>query len=84
MEFEQHHIIKFLHLKGLKREDIARELSNLSRQDASAKLSIKYWLHQLKLGRKDLTTECVGGKSSLDDTDTEILSLAGRSRFSSV
>jgi hypothetical protein len=39
-------------------------------------------VHQLKPGRKDLTMQHIGGGSSLDDSDTEILSVLRRSLFS--
>jgi hypothetical protein len=84
MEVEQRCIIKFLHLKGLKLGDIVVELSTLYGEDAYTRLSKKYWLHQLKLGRTDLTTQHVGGRSYLDYTDAEILSVLRISPFSSM
>jgi hypothetical protein len=45
---------------------------------------MKYWRHQLKLGRTDLTTQHIRGKPYLDDTDAEILSVLRMSPFSSV
>jgi hypothetical protein len=53
-------------------------------QDAHATPSVKYWLHRFKLGRKDLTTQHMGGRLTLDDTDAEMLSIRRRSPFSSV
>jgi hypothetical protein len=84
MEVEQRCIIKFLHLKGRKLGDIVVERSNLYGEDAYTRPSIKYWLHQLKLGRTDLTTQHVGGRPYLDDTDAEILSVLRISLFSLV
>jgi hypothetical protein len=84
MEVEQRCIIKFLHLKGLKLGDIVVELSTLYGEDAYTRPSLKDWLHQLKLGRTDLTTQHVGGRPSLDDTDAETLSVLLISAFSSV
>ena len=84
MEFEQRSVIKFLHLKGLKLGDIVLELSSVYGEDAYTRPSIKYWLHQLKLGRTDLATQHVGGRPPLDDTDAEILSVLHTSPFSSV
>jgi hypothetical protein len=82
MELEQHHIIKFLHLTDLKLGDIVVELSSLSGKDAHTRSSIKYWLHQLRLGRIDLTTQHAGGRPPLDDIDTELLSVLSPSPFS--
>jgi hypothetical protein len=84
MEVEQPCIIKFLHLKGLKLEDIAVELFTLYGEDAYTWPNIKYWLYQLKLGRTDLTIQCVGGRPYLDDTDAEIVSVLPISPVSSV
>jgi hypothetical protein len=84
MELEQRHIIKFLHPKGLELGDSTVELLSLYGQDAYTKLSIKYRLHELRLGRKDLTTQHVGGRPPFDDTDPETLSILWTSRFSSV
>jgi hypothetical protein len=81
MELEQGHIMKFLYPKGLKLDDIAPELSNLDGHNACIKLSAKHSLHQLNLGRKDLTTQDVGG-TSLDDTGVDILPVLRRSLFS--
>jgi hypothetical protein len=84
MELEHRHIIKFLHLKGLKLDGIATELSNMYDQDAYAKSRIKYWLYQLTRGRKNMTTQHMGRRPTLDDTDAEILSIHRRSPFPSV
>jgi hypothetical protein len=84
MDLEERHVIKFLHLKGLKLEAIAADLADAYGQDAYTKLSIKYWVHQIELGRTDLTTEHIGGRPTLDDIDAEILSALRRFPFSSV
>jgi hypothetical protein len=62
MKLEQRQVIKFLHLKGLKLDDIVTKLSNMYGQDVYAKSSIKQWLHQLRLGRKDLTHNIWAGQ----------------------
>jgi hypothetical protein len=84
MEVEQRCIIKFLHLKGLTLGDVVVELSTLYGENASPWPSIKYWLHQLKLGRTDLKTQHVGGRPYLDEPDAEIPSVLRISPFSSV
>jgi hypothetical protein len=50
MDLEERHFIKLLRIKGLKRGEIAKELSNAYGPDAYIRLSIKHWLHQIKLG----------------------------------
>jgi hypothetical protein len=84
MEVGQRCIIKFLHFKGLKLGDIVMKLSTLYGEDAYPQPSMKYWLQQLQLGRTDFTTQHVGGRPDLDDTDVEILSVLRISPFSSV
>jgi hypothetical protein len=83
-EWEQRYIIKLLHLKGLKLQETTTELSSAHRHDAYARLSVNYWLHQIKLGRTDLQTQHVCGPPPLDGVDVEILSLLRESPFSSV
>jgi hypothetical protein len=61
MELEHRHVFKFLHAKGLKLDEIAMELSDTYGRDAYAPVSIKYWLHQGRLGRADLQTQYVAG-----------------------
>jgi hypothetical protein len=82
MELEQHHIIKFLNIKGLKLGYIAVELSSLDGQDAYTRSSLKYCLHEHRLGRKDVTTWDANGRPPPDDTDTDILLTLRRSPFS--
>jgi hypothetical protein len=45
MELNQHHVIKFRHLKGLKLDDIATEPLSRYGQDTCTKPSIKDSLH---------------------------------------
>jgi hypothetical protein len=84
VELEQRHIIKSLHLKGLKLQEIAAELSSAYGKDARAWWNIKYWLRQVKLGRSDLQTQYVPGRPPLDDADAEILLLLRNFLFSPV
>jgi hypothetical protein len=81
---EQRHIIKFLHIKGLKLGEIAQELSGTYDPDAHTPPSIKYWLHQIMLGRTDLRTQRAGGWPPLDDIDAEMLSFLRKYPFTSV
>jgi hypothetical protein len=50
MQLEQRHIIKLLHLRDLKLQEIATEPSSACGQDAYARQSIKYCLHQITSG----------------------------------
>jgi hypothetical protein len=84
MDLEQRHVIKFLYCKGLKLGSIAAEFSSPCGQDAYERPSIKYWMHQLKLGRTDFKKLQVGGKPALDDIDAGIFSLLGKYPFAAV
>jgi hypothetical protein len=84
MELEQRHIIKFVHIKGLKLGGIAQELSSAYGPDLYTPPSIQYWLHEIKLGRTDLGTQHAGGRPALNDIDAEILSLLRKYPFSLV
>jgi hypothetical protein len=50
MQLKQRHIIKLLHLRDLKLQEIATEPSSACGQDAYARQSIKNWLHQISSG----------------------------------
>jgi hypothetical protein len=82
MELERRLVIKFLHVKGIRLGNIVTELSDMSGRYVHAKPSIKYWPHQLRLGRKDLTIHHLSGRPTLDDTDAEISSMFRISPFS--
>jgi hypothetical protein len=84
MELEQRHFIKFLHVKGLKLGEIAMELSDIYSRDAHALPSIRYRLHQIKLGGANLQGQHVGRRPPLDDIDAEIISVLWKFLFSSV
>jgi hypothetical protein len=84
MDLEQRHVIRFLHLKGLKLDTIAAKLVATYGPEAYAKPSIKHWIHQIKLGRIDLTNQHSAGRSPLDDIDAEILVALRKFPFSSV
>jgi hypothetical protein len=84
MDLEQYHVIQFLDRKGLKLEPIAAELLSTYEQDAYERSSIKYWMHQLKLGRTDLKTLYVGGRPALDDINAEVFWLLRKYPLASI
>jgi hypothetical protein len=49
-----------------------------------ATLSIRYWLHQIKLWRTDLQRQYVGGRPPLDNISTECSSILPKLPLSSV
>jgi hypothetical protein len=74
MDLEHRHIIKFLPTKGLKLGEITKELSIAHGPDVYTPPNIKYWLHQIKLGRTDPRTQHAGGRPPLDNISDPILS----------
>jgi hypothetical protein len=73
-----------LHIKAIKPQEIATELSIAYGQNAYERRSIKYSLHRVKLSRSDLQRRHTGGRPPLDDVDAEILSFLRKLLFSSV
>jgi hypothetical protein len=84
MDREQRHIIKFLRVEDLKLGEIAPELSTGYGPDVYTPSSIKYWFHQIKLGRTNIRTQHAGGRPPVDDNDAEMLLLLRKYLFSSV
>jgi len=83
-DLEQRYVIKFLRTKGLKLPAIVQELSNTYGADAYPETDVKYWIHELKLGREDLHDQGGPGRPPLDDVDAKILALLQKEPYSSV
>ena len=73
MELEQRAVIFFLKRKGLKLSQIKQELDDVYHQDALDINSVKYWIHQFKLGRFEITNIQSPGRPVLDFIDTKIM-----------
>jgi hypothetical protein len=84
MYLERRHIIKFLHIQGLKLGEIAQKLPSAYRPDPYTSPSVNSCLHQIKLRRTDLRTQHPAGRPPLDDIGAEILSFLRKYPFSSV
>jgi hypothetical protein len=54
MQPNQLHVLKLSHVKSLELDEIATGLSKANDRDVFAPASIKYWFHQIKLGRAGL------------------------------
>ena len=59
--------------KGLKLSQIKQELDDVYHQDALDINSVKYWIHQFKLGRFEITNIQSPGRPVLDFIDTKIM-----------
>ena len=73
MEVEQRAVIFFLKRKGFKLSQIKQELDDVYHQDALDINTIKYWVHQFKLGRSEITNIQSPGRPVLDFIDSKIL-----------
>ena len=73
MEVEQRTVIFFSKRKGFKLSQIKQELDDVYHQDALNINTIKYWVHQFKLGRSEITSIQSPGRPVLDFIDSKIL-----------
>jgi hypothetical protein len=84
MEVKQRVMIKFLRFKGIKLVDIHHELTKIFGEEAYALPRVKYWIHQLKTGRKIMTDDVRPGRLSIDHIDALILKQLIETLFASV
>jgi transposase len=73
MEIEQRHMVSCLHHKGMKLLATVAELSAVDHEDAFDENRVKYWVHQIKLHRSDLSDRPSFGRPPLKDIDARIL-----------
>jgi hypothetical protein len=55
MEIKQKHVVSYFHRKGTKLPAIVAELAAVYHEDAFDENRVKYWLHEIKLHRSDLS-----------------------------
>jgi hypothetical protein len=65
MEIEQSYVMSSLHHKKMKLPAIAAELAAVYHEDAFDENKVKYWLHEIKLHRSDLSDRPSSGRSLL-------------------
>jgi transposase len=73
MEIEQRYVVGCLHCNGMKLPAIVTELVAVYHKDAIAENRVKYWLHEVKLHRSDLSERPNSGRPALEDIDALIL-----------
>jgi hypothetical protein len=56
-EIEQRYVVSHLDCNGLKRPAIVAELAAVYHTDAFDENRVKYWLHEIKLHRSDLSDQ---------------------------
>jgi hypothetical protein len=55
MEIEERSGVGYLHCKGMKLPVIVAELAAVHHEDGFNESRVKYWLHEIKLHRSDLS-----------------------------
>jgi hypothetical protein len=65
MEIEQRYVVSYLHRKGTKLPAIVAELTAVYHEDAFDESRMKYWPHEIKLHRSDLSDRTSSGRSLL-------------------
>jgi hypothetical protein len=73
MEIEQRYVVSYLHHKGMKLPGIIAELAAIYHEDAFEEDRVKYWRHEIKRHRSDLSDRPSSGRPPLEDIDARIL-----------
>jgi hypothetical protein len=73
MEIGQRYVVSYFHHKGMKLSAIVAELAAVYHEDAFDENRMKYWLHEIKLHRSDLSDRPSSGRPPLEDIDARIL-----------
>jgi hypothetical protein len=55
MEIKQRYVVSFLHRKAMELPVIVAQLVEVYHEDAFDENRVKYWLHEIKLHRSDLS-----------------------------
>jgi hypothetical protein len=80
-EIDQRYVIKFLDTKKFVPDRIVAELASVYEEQAYAKKAVKYWIHQVKLGKSDIEDESKHGPP-LDNVDARTLAGFSHEPFS--
>jgi hypothetical protein len=70
---KQRYLVSYLHHKGMKLPAIVVELAAAYHEDAFDENRVKYWLHEIKLHRSDLSDRLSSGRRPFEDLDARIL-----------
>jgi hypothetical protein len=73
MKIEQRHVVNYLHRKRKKLPAIVADLAAVYYEDQFDENRVKYWLHEIKLHRSDLSDRASSGRRPLKDIDARIL-----------
>jgi hypothetical protein len=84
MEIEQRDMVTSLHRKGMKLSAIVAELAATYHEDVFDENRVKYWLHEIKLHRSDLSDRPSSGRPFFEDIDARILQVSEAEPWPSV
>jgi hypothetical protein len=83
MQFDQRVIIRFLYNEEADAHEIFRRLEAQFGDSSDALRTLKYWIGEIRRGRKDLHDEIRSGRPALDELDARILAILSKSPFES-
>jgi hypothetical protein len=69
MEIERRHVVGYLDRNGMKLPAIIAALMTVYDEDAYDENTVKYWRHEIKLHRSDLSDRPNSGRPILEDID---------------
>jgi hypothetical protein len=73
IEIEQRCVVSYIHRKGMKLPANVAELTAVYHENAFDENRVKYWPHEIKLHRSDLSDRPSSGRLPLEDIDARIL-----------
>jgi hypothetical protein len=79
MEIDPRYVVSYLHRKGMKLPAIVAEIAAAYYEDEFDENILKYWLHEIKLHRSDLSD-----RPPLEDIDARVLRVLEAEPWSSV
>jgi hypothetical protein len=83
MEYDQRMIIRFLSKEGIAADEITTRLQAQFAEHAYKLRTVRFWIGQVRFGRKDLHDEIHTGRPHLNDIDAKILAILNKSPFES-
>jgi hypothetical protein len=84
IEIDERYVVTYLHRKGMKLPAIIAELAAVYHEDAFDESREKYWRHEIKLHRSDLSDRPSSGRTPLEDIDARIVQVLEVEPWSSV
>jgi hypothetical protein len=69
MEIKQRYVVSYIHRNGMKLPAIIAEIAVVYHGNAFDENKVKYWLHEIKLHRSDLSDQPSSGRLHLEDID---------------